>query len=101
MAANSETGGSSESAVASSVDAFDIISNKTKQPVNILGGIVDMTYSESIRHNTVGLNVTYADNGVAFEDGQKSVIEGLPLVGSEKCSIKFTDNNGNTCVNNL
>ena len=97
MAANSETGGSSESAVASSIDDFDIISNKTQKSVNILRGITDLTYIESIRHNTVGVNVTYADNGVIFEDDKlngKSVIEGLPLVGSEKCSIRFRDNNG-------
>ena len=97
MAANSESGGSSESAVASSIDDFDIISNKTQKAVNILRGITDLTYIESIRHNTVGVNVTYADNGVIFEDDKlkgKSVIEGLPLVGSEKCSIRFRDNNG-------
>ena len=45
MAANSETGGSSESAVASSIDDFDIISNKTQKAVNILRGITCLLYT--------------------------------------------------------
>ena len=96
MAENTQTTVQSENALSSTINDFQIISNKTGQEVGITGGIVEMSYYESIRQNTVRVNVIYADSG--FVDGSptknKSVMEGLPLFGSEKCGIKFTDNNG-------
>ena len=85
----------SRKAVPSTIKEFSIISNVTGKSVSILGGITDFKYYESIMQNTVRVTVTYADTGVikGDETGGKSVIEGLPLVGSEKCEVKFEDNN--------
>ena len=78
----------------STIGQFDIISNKTQKSVSLLNGIIEMTYHENILDSTVRVSVLYADTGsvTASTDG-KSVLEGLPLVGSEKVSIKFQDNN--------
>ena len=85
----------SRKAVPSTIKEFSIISNVTGKSVSILGGITDFKYYESIMQNTVRVTVTYADTGVIKGDATngKSVIEGLPLVGSEKCEVKFEDNN--------
>ena len=98
MAENTQTTVQSENALSSTINDFQIISNKTGQEVGITGGIVEMSYYESIRQNTVRVNVIYADSGVvpSKATNYKSVMEGLPIVGSEKCGIKFTDNNGVT-----
>jgi hypothetical protein len=45
-------------------------------------------YYESILQDSVRATVTFVDTGNAI-DG-KTVIEGLPLVGEEKVSLKFT-----------
>ena len=84
-----------DKAVPSTIKQFSIISNVTGKSVSILDGIIDFKYYESIMQNTVRVTVTYADTGVikGDETGGKSVIEGLPLVGSEKCEVKFEDNN--------
>ena len=78
----------------STIGQFDIISNKTQKSVSLLNGIIEMNYHENILDSTVRISVEYADTGsvTASTDG-KSVLEGLPLVGSEKVSIKFQDNN--------
>jgi hypothetical protein len=98
MAEKTQETVSSENALASTINDFQIVSNKTGQEVGIKGGIVEMSYYESIRQNTVRVNVIYADSGVVRSKATnyKSVMEGLPIVGSEKCGIKFTDNNGVT-----
>jgi len=98
MAEKTQTTVPTENALASTINDFQIISNKTEQEVGITGGIVEMSYYESIRQNTVRVNVIYADSGVvpSKATNYKSVMEGLPIVGSEKCGIKFTDNNGVT-----
>jgi len=85
----------SRKAVPSTIKEFSIISNVTGKSVSILDGIVDFKYYESIMQNTVRVTVTYADTGVIKGDATngKSVIEGLPLVGSEKVTVKFEDNN--------
>ena len=78
----------------STIGQFDIISNKTQKSVSLLNGILEMNYHENILDSTVRISVEYADTGSVTDstDG-KSVLEGLPLVGSEKVSIKFQDNN--------
>jgi hypothetical protein len=42
----------------------------------------------------VRATVTFVDTGNSIDD--KTVIEGLPMVGQEKVSLKFTDNNKKT-----
>ena len=82
------------SANPSTIGQFDIFSNKTQKSVSLLNGILEMNYYENILDSTVRISVEYADTGSVTDstDG-KSVLEGLPLVGSEKVSIKFQDNN--------
>ena len=96
MAVKTQTTVPTENALASSIDVFEIFSNKTSEGVSILGGITQMSYYESIRQNTVRVNIIYADSGVVPSKAtkNKSVMEGLPIVGSEKCSIRFKDNSG-------
>ena len=85
---------STENALASTIDEFNLIGNKSGEKVSILDGIVSMSYYESIQQNSVVVSVTYADSGTVTDGtDKKSVLEGLPLVGSEKSMIKFTDNN--------
>ena len=44
-------------------------------------------------HDNVTATVTYADTGNSVND--KNVLETLPIVGTEKVSLKFKDNNDN------
>ena len=68
----------SKSAEASTIDAFDLIGNKSGKSVSLLDGIVSMSYYESIRQNTVSVNIVYADSGnVTGGTDKKSVLEGL------------------------
>ena len=70
---------------ASTIDKFQINSNKSGQ-VDLTGGItVRLRYYESILEPTVRVTVQYTDTGSSYED--KTVLEG-PIVGTEKCNIK-------------
>jgi hypothetical protein len=51
-------------------------------------------YYESILQDSVRATVTFADTGNSIDN--KTVIEGLPMVGEEKVFLKFTDNNKKT-----
>ncbi len=79
------------------IQRFDVVSNKDKSKnVSLLGkgSAIRLMYYESILQDTVKATYTFADTGNSIDD--KTVIEGLPLVGQEKVSLKFTDNNENT-----
>lgn len=78
----------------SQVEVFDIFSNKTGVPVSILGGLVELSYSESIMNDSIKVYATYVDLGNSINN--KTVIEGLPLVGQERTLLRFTDNDDNT-----
>ena len=77
---------------ASTIDKFQINSNKSGQ-VDLTGGITELRYYESILEPTVRVTVQYTDTGSSYED--KTVLEGLPIVGTEKCNIKMKDNADN------
>ena len=72
---------------------IDIKSNSTGKTVSLLGGFVEMTYTESIMSDSIKVNYTFIDSGQSI-DG-KSVRDGLPLVGEERVTLKFEDNSGN------
>ena len=74
---------------ASTIDKFQINSNKSGQ-VDLTGGITELRYYESILEPSVRVTVQYTDTGSSYED--KTVLEGLPIVGTEKCNIKMKDN---------
>jgi len=73
----------------STIDKFQINSNKSGQ-VDLTGGITELRYYESILEPSVRVTVQYTDTGSSYED--KTVLEGLPIVGTEKCNIKMKDN---------
>ena len=60
---------------------------------NLVNGIIRMTYYESILQDSIKANVIFGDVGLAVDN--KSVIEGLPLIGTEDFKLQFEDNNEN------
>jgi hypothetical protein len=77
---------------ASSIDSFSIISNKDGS-IDINSAVIELRYYESIRESTIRMSVSFVDTGNSVKD--KSVLEGLPLVGTEKAVIKMKDTNKN------
>jgi len=74
------------------ISKFGIASNKSGE-IDISNGIMELRYFESILESTVRLEVSFVDSGNSLNG--KSILEGLPLVGTEKAQIKFEDNNKN------
>lgn len=84
----------SKSAEPSSVEVLTIFSNQNPgDSVSITDGLVELSYVESIMNDTIKVNVTFTDTGNSINN--KTVMEGLPLVGQEKVLIRFSDNNSN------
>jgi hypothetical protein len=87
---------------------LDVFSNQTKDTVSLLGGTVRVLYWESILADSIRASVTFTDAGNTLKSTKQtkrgkrpskkkvSAVEGLPIEGSEKVNLKFTDNNGNT-----
>ena len=85
----------SKGAEPSFIDKIDIVSNKDQSKnVSVAGGTIRLMYYESILQDSVRATVTFADTGNSIDN--KTVIEGLPMVGEEKVFLKFTDNNKKT-----
>ena len=75
-----------------SITKADVISNvDPEKTASLVNGIIRLTYHESILQDTVKAYVVFSDVGNAV-DG-KSVIEGLPLIGTEDFRLEFEDNN--------
>ncbi len=72
-----------ENAFISSIDG--------QNSVDISSGIVNLKYYESILQDGVMGSVVFADAGNSVKG--KTVMEGLPLTGSEIIQLKMTDNN--------
>ena len=88
----SQTPVTSKSTEAASVYKLDVKSNKDEsKTVSLTGGFVELLYYESILQDTIRADVVFTDTGKAIDD--KSVLEGLPLVGTEEVDIKFADVN--------
>ena len=66
---------------------------------NLVNGILRMTYYESILQDSVKANIIFGDVGLAVDN--KSVIEGLPLIGTEDIKLEFEDNNENKIKVNM
>jgi len=74
------------------IERLDIFSNKDQsKTVSILNGTVQLMYYESLLQDSVMATVSFTDSGSAIDD--KSALEGLPIVGSEKVEFKIKDNN--------
>jgi hypothetical protein len=59
--------------------------------VSVVNGSVRLMYYESILQDTVRITYTFADSGNTIDN--KTALEGLPIVGQEKVTVKFKDNN--------
>ena len=69
-----------------------VTSNSGDNDTDLSQGFVLLKYYESITQDTVKADFTFADTGYGV-DG-KSVMEGLPLVGTEDFELEFEDNQG-------
>ena len=77
-----------------SITKAEVTSNvDTGKNANLVNGILRMTYYESILQDSIRANVIFGDVGLAVDN--KSVIEGLPLIGTEDFKLEFEDNNEN------
>lgn len=70
-----------------------IASNDQKTKVDISTVISDLYYYESVLNPTIKVDLLYAETGNSVEkDGSlKTVVDGLPLVGTEKVQLKLKD----------
>ena len=94
---------------------IDVVSNEnSSSTVSLISGTVRVLYYESILQDTVRASVVFSDAGNTMTrtvktgrgQGNKSrsrtdkkkisAVEGLPIVGEEQVSLKFTDNKDNT-----
>mgnify|MGYP003127544278 CR=1 FL=1 len=84
-----------KAAESSFVDKVEIKSNKGDKSVNLIGfgAFVNMMYYESLMQDTVKVVYTFEDT--AKGEVGKTIIEDLPIVGTEEVNIKFKDNNDN------
>ena len=80
----------SQSTVPASVTKAQVTANEGGKTANLLGGFVQIMYYESILQDSVKVDYIFADAGNSV-DG-KSVMEGLPLVGTEDFELTFEDN---------
>ena len=72
------------------ITKLTVNSNQGGKSVDLRGGFVQLTYTESIMSDTITATYVFADSGASV-DG-KSVRDGLPLVREEKVELAFEDN---------
>ena len=80
----------SRSTVPAQVSKAEITSNEGGTTASLVNGFVSLMYYESILQDSVKVDFIFADTGNSV-DG-KSVMEGLPIVGTEDFELKFEDN---------
>ena len=80
------------------LQTVDVVSNKNTNSVSLLSGVVRVLYWESILGDSVKASVVFTDSGSAIKKKGKKVsaVEGLPIIGEEQVSLKFTDNKDHT-----
>ena len=78
------------------ISTLTITSNDKKNAKDIVDAITDVYYYESILQETVRASVLYVDVGksIQTENGTKTILEGLPIVGQENVSLIMRDANG-------
>ena len=85
------------SAEAATIKSVKIFSNLGgDRSVDISAGITLLMYFESILEDTLRATIRFVDSGDSAKSddgGNKTVREGLPLVGQERVEIEFEDNN--------
>ena len=80
----------SRSTVPAQVSKAEITSNEGGTTASLVNGFVSLMYYESILQDSVKVDFIFADTGNSV--GGKSVMEGLPIVGTEDFELKFEDN---------
>lgn len=77
------------------VPTINVISNDQKTNADIKDVWTDIYYYESVLQETIRASVMYVDAGTSIEKGdiQKTILEGLPIVGQEKVSLRIKDAN--------
>lgn len=70
---------------------MSLAANKGGKSTDITAGIIDFRYFESILSDTISIQVTFIDTGGST--GGQSVLDGLPIVGGERCFFAITDSN--------
>ena len=74
------------------IQTASVISNAASgKNASLVNGILRLTYHESILQDSIKAYIVFSDVGNAI-DG-KSVVEGLPLIGTEDFKLVFEDNN--------
>ena len=84
------TASGSRSTVPAQVSKAEITSNEGGTTANLVNGFVSLMYYESILQDSVKVDFIFTDTGNSV-DG-KSVMEGLPIVGTEDFELEFEDN---------
>jgi len=77
------------------ISQFIITSNDQKNQKDISTLISDLYYFESVLSPFIKMDIIYVETGktVESEGSYKTLVEGMPLVGTEKTTIKITDPN--------
>ena len=90
-----------DSELSKNVEMLTIVSNEDgERQINMLGGLVQFDYYESILNHTVKVECIVVDSGNTIpgkdnKDENQSITEGLPLCGRETVFVKFRDINDN------
>ena len=84
------TASGSRSTVPSQVSKAEITSNEGGTTANLVNGFVSLMYYESILQDSVKADFIFTDTGNSVNG--KSVMEGLPIVGTEDFELEFEDN---------
>ena len=80
----------SQSTVPAQVTKAQVTGNESGKTASLTGGFVQIMYYESILQDSIKVDYIFADAGNTVK--KKSVIEGLPLVGTEDFELTFEDN---------
>jgi len=74
------------------IERIDIVSNKdTSKSVSVVNGTIQVMYYESLLQDSIMATVLFTDSGNTIDD--KTAVEGLPIVTTEKVFFKIKDNN--------
>ena len=84
------TASGSRSTVPAQVSKAEIKANEGGKTANLVNGFVNIMYYESILQDSVKVDFIFTDTGNSV-DG-KSVMEGLPIIGTEDFELEFEDN---------
>jgi hypothetical protein len=79
----------SKSASSSNIVTCKVYGNEGGE-VNLIPGIFELKYYESILQDSVKVTIIYVDSKGSIND--TTVLEGLPLVGQERVEIEIVDN---------